>query len=86
MKVCGTADINMEIGEHAFTVNCIVINDTDIDFPADASIIIGVNFLANNELDISISKWALMKQGDVIKILNLQGLMEGCLVQKNGII
>ena len=69
IKVCGIANIHMVIGNQAFTVKCVVINDNDIDFPAGASIIVGVDLLAMNQLDLSTSRWALTNQNDVVKNL-----------------
>ena len=69
IKACGIANIHMVIGSQAFTVKCVVINDNDIDFPAGASIIVGADLLATNQLDLSTSRWALTNQNDIVKNL-----------------
>ena len=69
IAVCGTANIPMEVGNKIFMIECVVIEDTEIQFPADASIIIGVNMLANNSIDVSTSRWSLMYQDQTLKKL-----------------
>ena len=77
IKACGIANIHMVIGSQAFTVKCVVINDNDIDFPAGASIIVGLDLLATNQFDLSTSRWALTKQNDVNKATTSEKEMTG---------
>ena len=67
ITICGTADIYMEVGGRIFKTNCVVMPDEAIDFPAGCDVIMGVNMLAQEEIDVSVSKWALMKQGQILQ-------------------
>ena len=69
INICGTADIPFEIGSAFFIQNCIVVEDDAMDFPAEADVILGANFLVHNRVDISTSQWALMKDGEVLQHL-----------------
>ena len=69
IKVCGTSNIHFEVGDRIFTLNCVVVNDEAIDFPAETSIIMGLDLLAGNQLDVSTSRWALVYQNELVKRL-----------------
>ena len=70
INVCGTADIIMEAGNSIFTQECVVVEDGQLDFPAHSELIIGANCLVQNRLDISTSRWALMKDDSVLEHLH----------------
>ena len=67
INVCGTADIPIEVGNCVFTQNCVVVEDSQIDFPAHSDLIMGANFIVLNNLDISSSHWALLKEGNILQ-------------------
>ena len=69
IPVCGMANISMEVGAKILPINCVVVQDEAIEFPADTSIIMGVNLLAGNKVDVSTSKWALVYKNEPIKYL-----------------
>ena len=70
IKVSGIADIHIEAGNCLFTQNCIVVEDNKMDFPANADLILGANFVVNHKVDISTSQWALLREGKVLKHLD----------------
>ena len=70
IKVCGIADIIIEAGHSIFTQQCVVVEDSQLDFPAQSQLIIGANCLVQNQLDISTSRWALMKDDNVLEHLH----------------
>ena len=67
VKVLGFANIPMEIGNYLFEMECMVVKDNSINFPAGTAIIIGTNFLATNSLDVATSTWALQKQNQIVQ-------------------
>ena len=67
VSVYGMAEIPIEVGNCIFKQKCIVVKDDQIDFPANADIIMGANFIILNNLDISSSEWALKKDGKVLE-------------------
>ena len=70
IKVSGVAKVPIEFNNVLFMQDCIVVEDNCLDFPADCGIIIGANFLAHNKVDISISKWALTHNDEILQPLN----------------
>ena len=67
INIVGTADIPFEVGYKCFTQNCVVVEDSVIDFPASADVIIGANMLILHQLDVSPSTWALLHDGEFLQ-------------------
>ena len=67
VSVYGTADIPMEVGNSLLIQNCVVVEDKAINFPANSDIIMGSNFVISQGLDISTSKWGVVKDGQVLE-------------------
>ena len=69
IKVSGLASIWMEVGRRFFNVECVVIPDKAMDFPYNCGIIMGVNMMANNDIDVAHSRWALTQRDQVLQYL-----------------
>ena len=69
VKVCGIAEIPIEMDQGIFSKTCIVIEDSAIDFPANTDLILGANLFAHHEIDISLAKWALLQNGQILQHL-----------------
>ena len=67
--VLGLAQILIEVGNCFLKQDCLVIEDDSIIFPENTEIILGANFLAINEVDISTSRWCLLKDGKPLQRL-----------------
>ena len=70
ISVIGSAKIPIEFKNTLFIQDCIVTEDTSIDFPATCAIILGANFVANNKVDISTTRWALVYNKDILQPMN----------------
>ena len=69
IQIKGIADIPMEIGTSIFSATCLVVEDGAMNFPAATGMVMGNGFLAANKIDIATSKWALLKNEEVLQHL-----------------
>ena len=70
IKVSGQAEVPIRINQTLFFQQCLVLEDSSMDFPANCGVIIGANFLAQHKVDIILSKWLLMHNGLILQPLN----------------
>ena len=69
IKTYGTAKIMLELGYAIIPINCIIVYDNSIDFPAETGIILGANTIALNGLNISSEQWCIYRNKCILQPL-----------------